>query len=513
MNILIMTENFTKGGLETHIATYYKELKKSNNIYFAIGNYEDHGFLIDAKIETGFHFNYDVTIGDFISDVNRLVKIIEDNEIEVIHVHPFYSIYQAIFAAQLTKTKLVYTYHGLGSLTFTINLFDEIMLEYALETAVLSIFSVSQRGVDVCKRVFTRDIALIPNPIDDKLYKKTEIKNNKKWALVSRLDIDKSVTIENIIKNLDQLDIEELDVWGDGTQKNNLENIAKGIGKKVNFMGHSSDLNNELLDKYNGVIGIGRVAIEGLAMGYPVILAGNDKNCGVIDREFYEKAKIDNFTAISFNEKSINEINMQLSDLYNNTSKYDFRNEIISEFGVENVVDQYVNHLRCIPEQVQNINTVNLFKDLSLYDSNARFHDDNNLSDLLNKYIFPYVLNIFIKNKIMILNNLNKQNNESIARFNDIYMKCEQNKLLAEKNEILVEKNKLLVEQSEEVIKKNIALMEKRLKENESLINDLSSCNNKLEYRLNYLSNNINSKTIIRNNIRKILAIFQKKNK
>ena len=489
MNILILTENYTKGGLETHIATYYNQLKNDNNIFFAIGNYEEYGLLPEAKIETGFHFGFDVTIGDFINDVNRLVELIIGNKIDVIHVHPFYSVYQALFAAQITNTKLVYTYHGPGSLTFTANLFDEIMFEVALETTISSVISVSQRGAEGFKRLEPKSIVIIPNAIDDKLYKKTKVIKNKKWAIVSRLDSDKYDAIEELLKNIDNIDIDEIDVWGDGNKKKELENISKSLKKKIVFKGFSTNLCEELLNKYNGVIGIGRAAMEGLVMGYPVMLVGNKKNCGVIDDDLYEKTKNHNFTARAFNQKSIEEINKQLKLVYSNTEKYIFREQIIKEFGINEIADRYVKHLEGLPEQIQNSSVISLFSDLSQLDEKIRFHDDYNIINLLNEYIYIYTNNIFIKNKIMILNNMKKEKMENQAKFDE---------LLGKYNE-LKEKNSLLKSSTDTLIK-----------ENEKKINTLCHSNSRLEYQLEYLSNNITTKTIIRNNLRKLINIFRK---
>ena len=62
MNILILTDTFSKGGLETHIDTMYNELKKNNNIFFAFSNYEKNNYLKDATIYTNFKFSYELKV-------------------------------------------------------------------------------------------------------------------------------------------------------------------------------------------------------------------------------------------------------------------------------------------------------------------------------------------------------------------------------------------------------------------------------------------------------------------
>ena len=41
MNVLVVSENFDLGGLETHINMYYRTLKDKVNFVFAFANYKD----------------------------------------------------------------------------------------------------------------------------------------------------------------------------------------------------------------------------------------------------------------------------------------------------------------------------------------------------------------------------------------------------------------------------------------------------------------------------------------
>ena len=78
MNILVVTDNYLTGGLENNIATYYNELKDKNNFYFCVSTYEDNKILESDNIYKDFHFNYNVSLSDFLSDVNRMIKIIKE---------------------------------------------------------------------------------------------------------------------------------------------------------------------------------------------------------------------------------------------------------------------------------------------------------------------------------------------------------------------------------------------------------------------------------------------------
>ena len=200
MKILIVSEKFVKGGLETHINTYYDLIKDASDIYFAFSKYEDNGYLKDAKIYDNFNFNFNSTISEFCSDVENLVKIIRENNIDIVHVHPFYSFFPALFATAITNVKLVYTYHGYGSINFISSNIDSMLFLYGIENKVDKVFCVAENAIEYFKELHNQNIIFLPNIIDEDIYKEHDVINNKKWALISRIDADK---YQSIIKFFD----------------------------------------------------------------------------------------------------------------------------------------------------------------------------------------------------------------------------------------------------------------------------------------------------------------------
>ena len=84
MNILVLSENYIRGGLETQIHTYWKYLKEQHNIWFCFAHYRDTGLLDSEYVYTGFHFSYSATVADMKEDVDRLVELIKEKNIDVI---------------------------------------------------------------------------------------------------------------------------------------------------------------------------------------------------------------------------------------------------------------------------------------------------------------------------------------------------------------------------------------------------------------------------------------------
>ena len=66
MKILVVCDNYSTGGLETQINTYYNNLSLGNKMIFAFGNYTKTDLLKNANIYDGFHFSYNDTINEYI---------------------------------------------------------------------------------------------------------------------------------------------------------------------------------------------------------------------------------------------------------------------------------------------------------------------------------------------------------------------------------------------------------------------------------------------------------------
>ena len=401
MNVLILTETFSKGGLETHINTYYEELKKDHNIYFGIANYRKSHYLKDAKIYTNFKFNRFSTTKEFIKDVKAIIDIIIKKNIDIVHVHPFYSIFPAIFACNITNTKLIYTLHGRSSLNFIDTDNATLLYEYALENVFSKNICVS-KTIEQWIEKYKTDTIFIPNIVNENEFTESKICLQKKWALISRLDLDKCPEIIKFINIIDDLDIESLDIYGSGTEEENLRKYIKdkNIKTKIEFKGYIDNINSTIHNKYTGIVGIGRVALESLTKNLPTILIGYGKIMGVIDKNLYDKIKNINFIPGDNPEITTNKLSKQLNEI--NIGKYDkyqLRDIVINEFGIS-LVEKYIS---CIEESKykSNNNLVELYKEIN--DKKYKdeiFYESPNIFYLLIRFIGIYSFNIDLKKTI-----------------------------------------------------------------------------------------------------------------
>ncbi len=396
MKILVVSDNYSKGGLETQINTYYNNLSSDCEMLFAFGKYIKTGLLKNAKIYEGFHFSYNDTICDLCEDVNKLVEIINKENIDVMHVHPYYCYFASLFASQLTRVKIVYSYHGVGSFNFTKTNISQPLFLYGFESgAVARVLSVSKIGVDCYKNIGYKNALLLGNPIDLKKFPVVQYVKNNKWLLISRLDSDKIVEIKLIISKMNDYGISHIDILGDGSEYEKLKEfiIENNLTEKVCLKGYSNEIYSKVSNGYNGIIGIGRVVLEALAMKIPCILIGSNKITGYVNKKIYDEIK-----DINFINRTINSIN---NTIVNDVEIEEIHSDIVKNYEVEVVLKKYITILK-ESESIYMSNLVMLYKEIIELNKNQNlricyFHKERMVYNLVDKYV----------NKFSVINEIN----------------------------------------------------------------------------------------------------------
>ena len=401
MNILVISDKFLKGGLENNILTFWDTLRGEDVFYFCFSQFEDNHRLDKDRVYCGFHFTFDETVGELKEDVERLVDIIREHEIDVIHVHPWYGLYAAYFASAITGTKMVYTYHGTASVNYNNNLFDEIFMQEILTSAVSHVFSVSRQGIRALAGIGCQDTSLLRNPVHADMVS-AGVAGSGKWALVSRLDEDKADTLELFFSVLPQLNIKAVDVYGRGNVEERLRESAAQAGKDVVFMGHEENVPARIsAGGYDGVIGLGRCAVEGLMVGLPVLLAGYGRLAGLVDRDIYRVARETNFTTEDIKGDSIEEINAKIDMLYKDPTPFLFRDRCLEDFDSKVLSAQYHETLQAAELRRPHY-VVELYKKLiGFADAGEQLHTSGVTYSLFCDYIFPRTCNLHVRDLIM----------------------------------------------------------------------------------------------------------------
>ncbi len=339
-NILVIAQEFDIGGLETNIKTTIENCSNIN-FYFALSNYSKKIKLTNVS-DQKFVFAKNSTVKDFIEDVNRLVELIKDKKIDLIHVHPFYSFFPAMIASQLTNTPIVYHYHGHASYSFP-ELDNSFVMQTYFFDYLSHIFSVTEEGVkELTTKNQIENISFLPNSIDLKSFKPLKYQKNKKWALISRLDSFKTESIYQFLEIFDQLDIEQLDIYGDGDKQEELEKhlIKNNLDQKVKLRGRTNQVRKDLSKGYNGVIGIGRVIMEAIALKMPNMVIGRGKNSGLLTFDKYQIIKKQNFTNLELDDLTAKQINQEIKKINNSEINKIFQ-DFADNFSAQAVATEY----------------------------------------------------------------------------------------------------------------------------------------------------------------------------
>lgn len=391
MKILVVSEKFDNGGLETQIKTYYESLHKNVKMIFAFSKYTEKIKLKNAKIYTGFHFSYVDSIKEFCEDVNKLVEIIRKEKIDIVHVHPYYSFFSAYFASQITNTKLFYTYHGLSSFNFLKTHISQVIFQYAFESlGVAAVLSVSNDGLKCFRNLAYERAYLLPNPIDSKRFPIADVKQNGHWALISRLDIDKIAEIKLLISNLKKLRIRKLDIYGSGSEEQQLKKflIDNKLDNIITLKGYTYDIYNDLNGKYSGVIGIGRSLLEAMYMGYPTILIGYNKLTGFVSKKVFDEIKDNNFSNKDLNEENYKAPSMDEIKQIRDVLREDFNSIKLSKKYLDIINENNSVFRQNIVELYKKIEELSQQRELE----NCSFHKERLIYNLLYDYIGKYTL-------------------------------------------------------------------------------------------------------------------------
>lgn len=352
MRILQVSENYSAGGLEKFVTCFSEELvKQGHESFLALGNLRcsDSRPAFQTAIFEDFHFgkNASETNSELIADIDRLCEIIQEHSIDFMIIHPFFSFFPAIAASKIMEVPTSYVIHGTRSCTFPIGPVDNALFRVALDISVDHVFTTQEWFRKLVHPSIPSSILRNPIPIDfDMRSDDSALLMTKSWTLCSRLDADKRDSIINLLSWMNDLEIEHLDIFGEGTCQAELAEYAdsNGLNGKIAWHGFNDHWLSFAMEHNAGVIGLGRVAIESLSANLPVILLGVEGGiCGVVDRHLFDLSKDSNFGRMGIATlDDPKQLKSQLSDYYANPAIYLLGEETRKDFAASEAVRKCV---------------------------------------------------------------------------------------------------------------------------------------------------------------------------
>ncbi|UQY79948.1 cell surface saccharide synthesis protein [Candidatus Hepatincola sp. Av] len=312
-NLLIITQLYQNGGLETRLYRLLSTLKNFKVTIAIIGNFSNlYQPIISNKNFIFYYFNN-------INELNEsLIDIVNSNNINILELQICSLVNYEKLNYDLLRTlniKLIGTIHFNISLKCDQDGFD------IFKNRLKKYFDliITNRPFDN-QYLEHNNYKYIPNTSSNKINTIYQQNQNKKTVIITRLWKDKLYHIENYIQFLQNhnflFDIAgSIDMDREKDIKNTL--IEKYKILEQSFIGNICTIdhlkNNH--SSYMFICGIGTVAIEAASLGYPVLLSHiNEKTLAFWSHSNYSNIKDNNFTLPS--NYKINNVTDDLKKFY-----------------------------------------------------------------------------------------------------------------------------------------------------------------------------------------------------
>lgn len=353
--VLIITQNYTMGGLETNILTFCKELhKQGNQVYVVTSSQSDLTPLQPYLSGYMLLGNWTPLTGNNIKHVSVKIKeFIQQHNIEVVHLHPYEGMIPGSLAAAVAGIPYVVTIHSPQNLHPLYGTVYRLLLKHCILSSAQMIYCVSEEVAETIKNLgVTGCMKVLPNPIDLEVYDRVDWNPQGDFVLVSRLDSLKVNGIKEAIAALHRarqlnFDRRGLRIIGDGDARGELETWLKenaDIAEWITIAGFKQDVREEI--KHASIVfGMGRVVLEAASMDLPVILCGYDGLKGFVNKNNFEEFARNNFSGRNSDNVMIERLAAEMQSLAGNLSVYQLRDLVSQKNGISVIGEKYINDL------------------------------------------------------------------------------------------------------------------------------------------------------------------------
>lgn len=349
MNILMALSQREITGAEVYAATLTEQLMKRGHKVVIVSD------TLTVKSDALFiplAFN-ERSLADRFSHVRTLCRIIKEHDIQVVHAHSRASAWSCAIACKLCRIPLITTTHGRQP----VHLSRKINKSFGV------------KSICVCENIRTQicndlgyaqnNTILLRNPVDATAFNFTPkstsehdgdnaLKSNNQdgkheilVALVGRLSGPKGDVAYEVLSKLSEHKHIQVQIIGSKfipERFNKFENL-----ENVHFLGYRTDV-PELMKKADVIIGAGRVGIEAMLTGRPLIAVGEAIYEGLVTKANIGAVLSSNFGDIN----SINETHLDFSTLKDDVEAAvkltsdelaDLKDIIKHEFDMERIVN------------------------------------------------------------------------------------------------------------------------------------------------------------------------------
>lgn len=310
LNVLLALMALETGGAETHVVGLAQELKKRGHRVVVASQ---GGCLEDELLTAGIkHFQVPLhsrAPWDMLRGFRLMARLVEEEKIDIIHAHARIPAWVGHFVSILTRRPMVTTAHGIYSANLGMRALTAWGNEVIAVSSDVKAHLVKNFGVDADK------VTVIPNGVDtvrfapgvDPAPVLTEFQllpDDPKVVYVSRLSGARGEIALRVIEAVPQLlrryPTLKTFIIGEGDKLPEVRRWAEKVNQDfktqaVLVTGARTDT-AALVAPATVVIGVGRVILEGMASGKPVVVAGEAGFMGLVTPENLDLAKKHNFS-------------------------------------------------------------------------------------------------------------------------------------------------------------------------------------------------------------------------
>lgn len=323
-NILVLTEYFSAGGLETQLRSQAQYLARHGIRMHLATSSPQSEFAEKTFASTLFELPMQTSTDKFLETVSKVEELIDECDIDLIHAHPFFSLMLGMVVAHRRKLPLVSTLHGPASVSLGGNTIYDMLFQKALLPETSLLITVSPEVQFLARASAPCMPVILPNAVQVDAEPSSMPDAGLSWVWAGRLDYAKIVGLRALISEVLRLKRNTLHIYGEGTE---VEALCKQLAEEdprsewLAYKGWDDNL-SENLSAYSLVAGMGRVLLEGAAASHPCLLVGYDGIKGIMSEADMEQAAAWNFSGRGLRSITSSEFEEQLQSLQQSPQQF-----------------------------------------------------------------------------------------------------------------------------------------------------------------------------------------------
>jgi glycosyltransferase involved in cell wall biosynthesis len=328
LRILLIIKNFDFGGAENHVRELANTLSDSGNEVYVIAGNGRQKSLLNKRVN---HISMTLKYMLIPFSLIRISFMIRRHKIQVIHAHQRLPILTSCLAGRITGVPVIVTVHG----RTRFDLRSRLSRKYPDRIIFVSrkVLEVSAKYEDIKEKS-----VIIPNWVSDGEKRADSIPYS--ICYVSRIDKKHSELILLIIKTISRLSRKypsvRFRIIGEGDYLNKVREEAALINSRLNreackTEGFVLDVKG-MIWQSELVIGVGRVALEALAVGVPVLSMNRRRMGSLISRGNYETYRRGNFVAAGNDPPDETSLFNSLDDFFEHRDIWKQETSVLKEY-------------------------------------------------------------------------------------------------------------------------------------------------------------------------------------